>query len=347
MPRLTVLMPVYNAEKFLAEAIESILNQTFQDFEFIIIDDGSTDRSVEIVRSFSDPRIRFYQNEKNLGISLTLNKGISLAQTEIIARMDSDDISYPQRLEKQYAYLQENPDCALVSSLVRVISEDKAFIRQDKFKSELFYYNLTFICWIYHPTIMFRKSAAASVRNYSTTYAEDYELFWQLTRKFKFYNLPDVLLDYRETSQSLCQVLKKPEYEHAQQEQVLRNIRYYTGEHYHVPDSYVACYRHNFEPLLARNNVIAMVACVKELDFITLCMLAKPNVNLQQSALKKAALHKRNYIIWALAANLQLLPKLFFLLQVYSLISGLKSLRSFIREQFVMRKLKPAVTFSR
>ena len=347
MPALSVLMPVYNAEKFLAEAIESILNQTFRDFEFIIIDDGSKDRSVEIVRSYQDPRIRFYQNETNMGISPTLNKGIALATTNLIARMDSDDISYPERLEKQYAYLLQNPDCAMVSSLVRAITEDKEFLRQDRFKSESFYYNLTFICWIYHPTIVFRKSASGSVNNYTTAYAEDYELFWQLSRKYKIYNLSEVLLDYRETSQSLHQVLKKQEYEFNQQAQVLRNIRYYTGKHYHIPDSYLACYRHNFEPLLAENNVNAIVTCVKELDFITQCILAKPNVNHHEISIKKAALHKRNYIVWFFAQKLPLLQKIYFLMQVYSLTDGLKSLRAFLKEQFAQQKFKAAFTFSR
>jgi glycosyltransferase involved in cell wall biosynthesis len=340
-------MPVYNAEKFLAEAIESILAQTFRDFEFLILDDGSSDRSVEIVKQFHDPRIRFYQNEKNLGITPTLNKGISLAQTEFIARMDSDDISYPTRLEKQYAYMQQNPDCAMVSSLVRVISEDKTFIRQDRFKSEHFYYNLTFICWIYHPTIMFRKSVSERLHHYTTAYAEDYELFWQLSRQFKFYNLPEVLLDYRETTQSLNQVLKKTEYEHAQQEQVMRNIRYYAGEHYHVPGCYLACFRHNFEPILARNSINALVACVKELDFISLCILARPNVNHNPVAIKKAAQHKRNFMIWSLARKLPFFSKFFLLMKVYYLTDGLKSLRAFIREQLIIRKLKPAFTFSR
>src|SRR5215212_7675082 len=101
MPALSVLMPVYNAEKFLREAIDSILSQSFTDFEFIIINDGSTDSSCDIIRSYEDKRIVFVENEKNLGITATLNKGIKLAACELIARMDSDDISYPERLQKQ------------------------------------------------------------------------------------------------------------------------------------------------------------------------------------------------------------------------------------------------------
>src|SRR6186713_3066927 len=105
MATLTVLMPVYNAERFLAAAIDSILNQSFTDFEFLIIDDCSSDNSVNIITSYKDPRILLYQNEKNLGISATLNKGIELASTDLVARMDSDDISYPDRLQKQVDFI--------------------------------------------------------------------------------------------------------------------------------------------------------------------------------------------------------------------------------------------------
>lgn len=100
-PLISVLMPAYNAEKYIKEAIESILNQTFSNFEFIIIDDGSIDATEEIIKSFKDSRIVYIKNEKNLGLIKTLNKGISIARGEFIARMDSDDISMPQRFELQ------------------------------------------------------------------------------------------------------------------------------------------------------------------------------------------------------------------------------------------------------
>ena len=128
-PRVTVLMPVYNAERFLREAIDSILGQSFKHFEFLIIDDGSTDASADIIASYRDSRIRFVRNRTNLGITPTLNKGIALASCELIARMDADDISHPQRLQKQFGYMKRNPECALLSSWARVISEDGKFIR--------------------------------------------------------------------------------------------------------------------------------------------------------------------------------------------------------------------------
>ena len=100
-PILTVLMPVYNSEKYLAEAIESILSQSYTDFEFLIINDGSTDRSETIIKSYNDKRIIYIKNKSNLGLIKTLNKGISLVKTKYLARMDSDDKSHPERLKKQ------------------------------------------------------------------------------------------------------------------------------------------------------------------------------------------------------------------------------------------------------
>src|SRR3990170_6879460 len=119
MPTLTVLMPVYNAGNYLHEAIESILSQTFRDFEFLIIDDASTDSSVDIIESFQDPRIRLVKNDINMGITATLNKGIELSTTELIARMDADDISYVDRLQKQYEYFKKDKSCTLLSTSAR------------------------------------------------------------------------------------------------------------------------------------------------------------------------------------------------------------------------------------
>lgn len=107
MPKLSVLTPVYNAERFLIKAIDSILEQTFTDFEFLIIDDCSNDNSTHIIQSYTDCRIRYYRNEKNLGISASLNKGIELAKSEWIARMDADDISFPNRFLSQLNFIEK------------------------------------------------------------------------------------------------------------------------------------------------------------------------------------------------------------------------------------------------
>ena len=290
-------MPVYNAERFLTQAIDSVLAQTFTDFEFLILDDGSSDKSVSIVQSYTDPRIRFYQNEHNMGISATLNKGIALAGTELIARMDADDICYPERLQKQYDYLQTHPDCALVSAWVRVITEEEELVRLDDFKSPYYYYNLTFECWIYHPTITFRKQAVEAIGGYTVPYSEDFELFWQLSRNHKIHNLPELLLDYRISSQSLHQVQKKTEYDIAQHQQVLRNMRYYAGNDLSVPETYIECLRHNFTPLLKEGSLQDIVNCLQVLDEVNLRILNTPNPNCQPQAIKEAAFYKRNFII--------------------------------------------------
>ncbi len=297
MPAITVLMPVYNAERFLAIAIESILGQTFTDFEFLIIDDCSTDKSVEIVHSYNDARIRYYRNEKNLGISPTLNKGVELATAPLIARMDSDDISYPERLHTQYDFIQANPDGALYSCWVKVVDQDGRFMRQDNFNSRFYYYNLTFICWIYHPTIIFRKKEIMEIGMYTVPYAEDFELFWQISRRFKIYNVPAVLLDYRVTDQSLHQVLKKKEYEAAQYEQLLRNFRYYTSDAYTLPTEYIDCLQHNFQPLLEQQDVAKIAACIGELDKLSAAIMEKENINRDAAAIKEAAFYKRRFII--------------------------------------------------
>ena len=122
MPKVTVLMPVYNGEKFLKEAIKSVLNQTYKDYELLVVDDVSRDSSEEIIKSFNDSRIRLARNEKNMGQMASMNKALALARGEYIARMDQDDISLPERLEKEARVLDENPDTALVFSDTYIIN---------------------------------------------------------------------------------------------------------------------------------------------------------------------------------------------------------------------------------
>jgi len=229
-PTFSVLMPVYNGDRFLKEAIDSILNQTFTNFEFIIVDDGSTDQSAEIIKSYTDPRIRYYKNKVNLGISKSLNVGIDLAEADFIARMDSDDICYPDRLQKQYNFIKAHPDGAFYTCYAQEVSEDRKIIAVSRFDPQQYFHSMTFACWIYHPTMVYRNEAVKSIGKYTVPYSEDFELAWQLTRKFKHYHLPEVLLDYRVNSQSLWQVTKKDEYKRSFLEQVRRNIKYYLGE---------------------------------------------------------------------------------------------------------------------
>lgn len=298
MAVVTVLMPVYNAEKFLGEAIESILSQTFTDFDFLIIDDASTDRSASIIEGYSDPRIRVVRNEVNLGISGTLNKGIELSHTELIARMDADDISHPTRLQKQINYFEQHADCALLSTWTRIITEDKKEVKAEKFKTEYYYYNLNFDCWIYHPTVMYKRSAVLDVGGYSTRYGEDFDLFWKLTRKYPFGNIEEVLLDYRVTSQSLHQVTHKKEYDEAVSEQVARNIRFYTGEDFEINKEDILFFQFNIDPLV-KQNVFAIVTALNKFNRVNAAIVAKQDVAKDRQHVIEAIFYRKRFL-WSL-----------------------------------------------
>ena len=297
LPLITVLMPVFNADKYLNIAIDSILSQTFSNFEFLIIDDGSTDKSVEIIQAYTDSRIRFIQNVSNQGISATLNKGISLSTTELIARMDADDICYPERLENQYNFFMADPECALLSTSVREISKDGIPLRINNYTKEYYYYNLTFICWIYHPTVMFKRSVVLDAGGYSVIYSEDFDLWWKIIRKYKVCHLQQILLDYRSYSESISAGYKKKEYEDFQHMQVMRNIQFYTGQDFHLTYEEIESLRFNFSPLLVKNNLNEIGSLFRKLKLLSMSILDKDNTNLNKQAVKEAYFHKKAYTL--------------------------------------------------
>lgn len=199
-PKITVLMPVYNGEKFLREAIESILNQTFTDFELLIINDGSTDKSVEIIESYKDPRIRLLHNEKNKGLIYSLNRGIDLASGEYIARMDCDDISLPKRLEKQVAFMDAHPDVGASGTWIKKFGNSGSKVLFFPIKTEYIKCGFLFNCMLPHPSVMIRKKLF--LRNnlyYDPAYnnAEDYELWVRCQKYFPLQNIGKILLLYR------------------------------------------------------------------------------------------------------------------------------------------------------
>lgn len=199
MPEITVLMPVYNASEYIRETIDSVLSQTFKDFEFLIINDGSTDNSEEIIKSYSDSRIRLVNNEKNMRLIATLNKGIELAKGKYIARMDADDICLPTRLEKQYKVMEEDPAIALCGTGIKMMG--KKFFQPivlsnpKTIRNVMRAFNVFF-----HPTVMFRKSVLIeNGYRYNPDYihAEDYQLFQLMSEKHKLINIDEALLLYR------------------------------------------------------------------------------------------------------------------------------------------------------
>jgi glycosyltransferase involved in cell wall biosynthesis len=316
---VTVLMPVYNASTYLREAISSVLQQTFTNFELLIIDDGSTDESISIINSFEDKRIRLVKNEVNKGISASLNEGINLASTDLIARMDADDICYPERLALQVEHFRLNPITALLSTSVRVISDNGAPLFVDDFDRVHNAYNLNFICPVYHSTVMFRRSVILKLGGYTVPYAEDLDLWWRLSRKYKLDHLQKILLDYRISDQSLSNVSKKQEYEQAHHELLLRHIEFYSGNEIALNYREVECLRHEFGPFFESKNVNEIVTCLKKLDLINEKIITTPNLNYTTTEVIPYAQHKRDFILYYFYARLPKYKALWLLLRTQSL----------------------------
>jgi glycosyltransferase involved in cell wall biosynthesis len=200
-PKISVIMAVYNSEKFLSEAIESVLNQTSGDFEFLIIDDCSTDNSLKIIEEYrkKDNRIVLIKNKKNLGRPKTRNKGLKIAKGKYIAILDSDDISLPERFKIQYDFLEKNKDIFLLGTRALQIDEfgstrsiSKTITDEKILREKLIEKNQ-----IYHPSIMFRNSGKYFYRE-KFLYSQDYDFFLLLLSEGKrILNIPDILIQYR------------------------------------------------------------------------------------------------------------------------------------------------------
>ncbi|EEY75973.1 glycosyltransferase, group 2 family protein [Acinetobacter calcoaceticus RUH2202] len=205
---VSVVLPAYNAELYLKEAIDSVLSQTCTDFELIVLNDGSVDRTEEIILSYSDSRIVYVKNEKNLGLIGTLNKGIDLAKGKYIARMDADDICYPDRFEKQINFLENNNDYVICGTAAyRFYSNNKSNnnIFRVPESDGLIRLKMLFNSPFIHPSIMMRNSIIKEkMLNFDIQYkyAEDYKFWSQLLKYGKAYNLQEKLLYYRLTPNS-------------------------------------------------------------------------------------------------------------------------------------------------
>ncbi len=199
---ISVVMPVYNSGQLIHPTIKSILNQTYSNFEFIIINDASTDNTLETIKKYQtkDKRIIIINNDKNLGISLSSNKGLNIAKGKYIAMMDHDDISLPDRFEKQVNYLEKHKDVFLIGTGNNYIDKDgkilnkiKTLTTSEKIKKEIIS-GTNRIC---HPSIMFRNNTEIRYRE-KIYYAQDVDFFLQLLSENKVLtNIPDILFNYR------------------------------------------------------------------------------------------------------------------------------------------------------
>lgn len=214
---VSVIMPIYNGERYLSEAIRSILNQTFGNFELLIIDDGSTDNSSKLITQYRDPRIRYIHHEKNRGLIDTLNHGIAEARHELIARHDQDDIAYPERLQCQTDFMVQHPEVGVCGSGAFLLENGQ---RTTKIvfpaSDSLIRWALPFYNPLIHPSIIYRRSVVRLISGYSTAanYSEDYDLWWRILPHTKFYNIQRPLMDLRKHQTNMT--ITKQEY-HIQQ----------------------------------------------------------------------------------------------------------------------------------
>lgn len=204
-PMVSVIMPVFNGAPYVREAVDSILTQTFEDFEFIIVDDASTDNTWNLLNDYSDTRIRLLRHKSNMGLIAALNNGLAQARGRYIARMDADDRSLPNRLRKQFDYLEQNRDIGVLGGVIRIMDAEGQADTNEQWHLgypsdpmilawHLFYYDP-----ISHPTVMFRRALYDQFGGYpdGDTHAEDYGYWVLLSSQTKFANLRDVVLHYR------------------------------------------------------------------------------------------------------------------------------------------------------
>jgi glycosyltransferase involved in cell wall biosynthesis len=231
-PLVSVVMSVFNGAEYLRVAIESILTQTFTNFEFIIINDGSTDNSEDIVLSFKDSRIKYHLNEQNIGLTKSLNKGIRLSKGNYIARMDADDIAYPNRFEEQVNYLEKHQQCGVCGTNIKLIDAESNLIRYHEYPNENKELKTRLLIGsiFVHPTVMIRKSTLTDYSIfYNETYSssQDYDLWVQLAQYCDFSTIQNTLLDYRIHDNSISISKKESQFKNhrlIQKDYILRQL---------------------------------------------------------------------------------------------------------------------------
>jgi glycosyltransferase involved in cell wall biosynthesis len=233
-PSISVVMPVYNGEQFLAEAIQSILNQTYLDFEFIIIDDGSTDKTSEILTSFRDRRISHIKNEVNIGNHTSRNIGMKIARGKYICAMDADDIAFPERLEKQHSYMEGNKETGICGSFIQIIPSGHCpkFVTDDELLKVAFLSDN----YCSHPSLILRKKFLLDHQlwyNDEYRYASDFDLCARGFQFFNVHNIPDKLLQYRRHSGQISSAKYAEQQKYADSiriNQLIENLRFEPDE---------------------------------------------------------------------------------------------------------------------
>ena len=230
--KVSVLMPVYNGSQYLQEAIDSILGQTYKDFEFIIVDDGSTDESASIIakNAAKDSRIVSLHNEKNSGICVTLNKGLDVAKGEYIVRMDCDDVALPERIERQVAFMNERVDIGVAGCNIDMFHDEYPenhmvfSFDTDPYECRA---GLLFAACVAHPAVIIRRSVLVKHNIQYDDYfrgMEDYYLWWQISKYSQITNVPELLLRYRLHVKQVTQTQVNESFIRRQREFIIQRI---------------------------------------------------------------------------------------------------------------------------
>lgn len=204
MAKVTILMPTYNVAPYVREAIDSVLRQTYRDFELLVVDDCSTDDTVSTVQSIDDPRIRIIQNERNIGLAANLNRGLSLVNTELVARMDGDDIAEPFWLEHEVAFLDSHPEVGICGGGFERFGTTEARVSFPE-RHEDIVANMLFECSVIVPTFRMSLWRDHGLRYRTEAFpAEDYRFWAECLRITKIYNLSETLFRYRMHPSQIC-----------------------------------------------------------------------------------------------------------------------------------------------
>ena len=282
-PIVSIIMPAYNEEKHIAEAINSILNQTFENFEFIIINDGSIDRTEAIILSYSDPRIIYVKNEINLKLINSLNKGLSLARGKYIARMDSDDISLPERLQKQVLYMETHPDIGICGAQLIVFGTENTKMEFPLEQEDLQLRLLWTSCYS-HTLVMFRKEIMDKHNlRYPINYlhAEDYKFWTQWLEITKGANIDEHLAKYRFHLQSISHLYRSIQKQTIQQIRIEYLIQLFKLDKLNKENVAIDFYGQDYDKRIASINFIL-------------------TINLQFKIFSQDKLKKTIYKIWYL-----------------------------------------------
>ena len=221
MAKVTVLMPTYNVAPYLKEAVESVLRQSYSDFDLLIIDDCSTDNTISVAQSIHDPRIRIVQNEHNLGLADNLNRGLSLIDTELVARMDGDDIAEPHWLQSEVAVLDAHPEIGICGGGFERFGTMQTVVRLPE-KPEEILTNMLFECSIIVPTFRMNLYRDHNLRYRSDAFpVEDYRFWADCLRVTQAYNIQDTLFHYRMHPKQICSSLRE------KQQEKVNEVRHY------------------------------------------------------------------------------------------------------------------------